>query len=129
MSVYSFGEESPLKFRIPDRLARNYNEAAVEFFKAQQRLNQKFGRKWDPIANPIRPKWTRKQRKAWNEFAKIFGTVIEKEGLFHVNDIMDDFLVRNAASTPAPKNKTFGRVLTVAMFGGVLYGLLSGRKG
>lgn len=128
-STYSFGEESPLKFKIPDKLARRYNEAAGEWFKAQVRFNQKFGRKWNPVTEPIQPTWSKKQRKAWDEFAKVFKRTIEKQGPFHENDIMDDFLVKNvgsAASMALSGSRNWGRIISMAATGGALYVLLNG---
>ena len=72
MPVYSFGQDSPLKFDIPDKLAKTYNDATLEFFKAQQRFNQKFGRDWDPVKEPIKIKWSKAHRKAWRDFGRIF---------------------------------------------------------
>jgi hypothetical protein len=95
-STYSFGVESPVKFTISDRMARYYNEAAEEWFRAQTRFNQKFGRKWDPRTEPILINWTKKQKKAWNQFAKVYKDTLTREGPFHVNDIMDDYLVKNS---------------------------------
>lgn len=126
-STYSFGEDSPIKFDIPDKMAKLYNEAAEEFFKAQQRFNQKFGRKWDPVNDPIQLRWTRKQSKAWNDFAKVFRKIVEEKGPFHENDIMDDFLVKNAGSVAAMGGKKWGYGITLAVAGGVLYGLLNRR--
>lgn len=129
-SVYSFGAESPLKFTLPDKMARLYNEAAVEFFKAQQRFNQKHGRRWNPGQDPIKPRWSRKHLKAWNQFAQIFGEEVEKQGPIHANDIMEDFLVKNAgAVVAAATSGKFGKVLSLAVAGGVLYGLLNRRNG
>lgn len=127
-SVYSFGEDSPLKFQIPDKMAKFYNEAALEYFKAQQRFNQKYGRKWNPDDTPVKPKWNRNQKKAWNDFAKIFGEEVEKQGPVHANDIMGDFLVKNAASVVAGAPGKIGRIISLAVAGGVLYGLLNGRE-
>lgn len=129
MPTYSFGEESPIKFEIPDKMAQYYNEAVSEFFKAQRRFLQKFGREWDPKADPIWIDWTHKQKKAWNQFAKVFNDVVKAEGPFHENDIMDDFLVRNVTQLVSEGSKVFGRALTLAVAGGVLYGLLNRRAG
>lgn len=128
-SVYSFGEDSPLKFYIADSLARNYNSAVAEWFKAQVRFNQRFGRKWDPIRQPIHIRWSHKQRRAWNTFAEIFNKTIEKNGPFHENDIMEDFLVQNInlAVSAAPRaTGKWQRVLVWAAVGGSLYSLLKG---
>lgn len=130
-SIYSFGEESPIKFEIPDKMAKLYNEAAEEFFKAQTRFTQKFGRKWNPTDRPIHPRWNSRQQKAWNDFATIFARVVadydQGQGFFHANDIMDDFLIRNASSTVALMSKKYDRYLSLAVFAGVLYGLLRRR--
>lgn len=126
-STYSFGADSPIKFEIADKLARLYNEAASEWFKAQVRFNQKFGRKWDPVADPIEIRWSRSQSKAWNDFANIFKQAVDERGPFHENDIMDDFLVKNAASVVAVAPDTWGRWISLAAAGGALYGLLRRR--
>lgn len=127
-STYSFGEDSPIKFEISDKLAKYYNEAVTEWFKAQQRFNQKFGRKWNPKNDTIEIKWSAKQRQAWNDFAKIFDKTIklhdQEQGFFHENDIMDDFLVKNVVSAVAAAPKSWGVGLPLAVAGGVLYGLL-----
>lgn len=125
--VYSFGVDSPIKFVVSDKLAERYNEAVVEFFKAQQRFNQKFGRQWDPATEPIKIKWNRPQRKAWNDFGKVYSKMIEKNGPFHENDIMDDFLVKNTASVALRTAANWGRWISLAVAGGVLYGLLRRR--
>lgn len=126
-STYSFGAESPMKFQIPDKLAENYNAAAGEFFQAQRRFLQKFGREWNPTTEPISLNWTKDQKKAWAEFAKIFDKVNAENGPFHINDIMDDFLVRNAVQTVAAVTNRFGRVIAAAALGGALYGVLRRR--
>lgn len=129
-STYSFGEDSPIKFELADKLARLYNEAASEWFKAQVRFNQKFGRKWDPVSDPIEIRWTRDQSKAWNDFAKIFKNAVDEQGPFHENDIMDDFLVRNAgavASVASVASEKWGRWVSLAAAGGALYGFLRRR--
>lgn len=145
-SVYSFGENSPLKFKIPDKLATRYNEAVEEWFKAQRRFNQKFGRRWDPKTDPIEMRWTSKQKKAWNEFARIYKYVLDAEGPFHENDLMDDFLVKNTAAGIANRATTgvgdqiggmvlmgsvssssWRRVITLAAAGGALYGFFNRR--
>lgn len=127
MPTYSFGEDSPLKFEIPDNLALYYNEAVAEFFKAQTRFNQKFGRTWDPNKDAISIGWSKKQRKAWNDFARVFKTVLEKDGPFHVNDISDDFLVKNVASAASSVSDKWLRAVGAAAMCGALYGLLRGR--
>jgi hypothetical protein len=126
-STYSFGEDSPIKFQVSDNMARLYNQAAEEWFKAQTRFNQKFGRQWDPVVDPIEIRWSHAQRKAWNDFAKIFKKAVDEKGPFHENDIMDDFLVKNAASLVAVASGKWGRVISIAVAGGVLYGLLRRR--
>lgn len=127
MATYSFGKDSPLKFEIPDKLAQHYNGAVNEFLKAQQRFNQKFGRRWDPTRDPIAVRWNRKQKWAWNEFAKVLATIPENEGRYHPNDIMDDFLVKNAAETASNASERWGRRLTLIIAGGALYGYFRGR--
>lgn len=126
-TTYSFGEDSPIKFEISDRLAKLHNEAIAEFFKAQTRFNQKFGRAWDPVHDPIEIRWSKAQKKAWNHFAKVFKKVIDEQGPFHANDIMDDFLVRNTVSVVAVATEKWGRWISLAVVGGVLYGLLRRR--
>lgn len=126
-AIYSFGEESPMKFEISDRLANLYNEALNEFFKAQQRFNQKHGRKWDPVKDPIKLKWSRSQRQAWNDFSHVFDAVIKKDGPFHINDIMEDFLVKNPSVTVSAAFNRWGMIITLSVFGGTLYGLFRGR--
>lgn len=126
-NTYSFGIDSPIKFEISDKLASLYNQAADEWFKAQVRFNQKFGRQWDPMADPIEIRWSHAQKKAWNDFAKIFKKVTDERGPFHENDIMDDFLVRNAVSAVAGATEKWGRWISLAVAGGVLYGLLRRR--
>lgn len=126
MPTYSFGEESPLKFQISDRLADRYNEAVEEFFKAQTRFNQKFGRRWDERKDPIDVRWTKKQRQAWNDFAKVFKLVVEETGPYHANDIMDDFLVKNTVSVLSVDDNPWGRIITLAATGAALYVLLRG---
>lgn len=127
MPTYSFGEDSPLKFEIPDKLAERYNEAVEEFFKAQTRFNQKFGRQWNPKNDAIEISWSKAQRKAWNDFARIFKTVLDKDGPFHVNDLSDDFLVKNVASAVSSVSNKWIRAVGIAAVGGALYGLLRGR--
>lgn len=126
-STYSFGEDSPLKFQISDQLAQRYNEAVDKFFKAQQRFNQKFGRPWDPAADPIEINWTRKQRKAWDEFAGVMNRQLTANGPYHYNDIMDDYLVKNVVSATISGALAWGRALPLATTSGALYGLLRGR--
>lgn len=126
MPTYSFGEDSPLKFEISDKTAQLYNEAVEKFFKAQQRFNQKFGRRWNPETDAIKISWSHKQRKAWDAFADVFNAVIERDGPFHANDIMDDYLVRNACSEVAVLFGGRGRAITLVVACGALYGHLRG---
>lgn len=126
-STYSYGEDSPLKFNIPDKLAQRYNEAVDQYFKAQRRFNQKFGRQWDPVNDPIEIRWSKKHRKAWNQFGKVFDEVIKRDGPFHENDFMDDFLVKNVGSAAAVSDGRWGRVITLAAAGGALYGFFNRR--
>lgn len=126
MPTYSFGAESPLKFEIPDKMASLYNQAVEQFFKSQVRFNQKFGRRWNPEKDPIDIKWTKKQRQAWNDFAKVFERTVKRGGAFHPNDIMDDFLVKNTVSAASVAGKTWGRAISMAAAGGALYVLLRG---
>lgn len=127
-SVYSFGEDSPLKFQISDKMATRYNEAVDEFLKAQQRFTQKYGREWDPATEPIKIKWSKDQRKAWNDFVDIFNKTTggdkHEAGPFLPTDFYDDFLVKNTVSAVAVGPGTWGRVLTLAVAGGALYGYL-----
>ena len=127
-STYSFGEASPIKFPISDKLAKNYNEAVAEFFKAQQRFNQKFGRRWNPQTDPIRLKWSKKQLRAWNEFARIFDRVTKEQGPFHINDIADDYLVKNTLSAALGVVKSGGRYISTAATLGAVYVVLRGLK-
>ncbi len=126
-SVYSFGEQSPLKFTIPDKLADNYNAAAREFFNDQQRFSQKFGRQWDPTKDPISIKWSRAQKDAWNEFAKIFDKTIAEVGPVHVSAIMDDFLVKNVTVTALAAALKWKRVIAAVALSGAVYELLRRR--
>lgn len=126
-SVYSFGQESPLKLSLSDKTAKHYNQAAQEFFNAQVRFAQKHNRVWDFANDPIAMDWSTKQRKAWNEVARIFKVALEKQGPFHINDIMEDFLVKNVAEGVAAVGKKFGWGLTLAVTAGALYGALKGR--
>lgn len=119
-SVYSFGEDSPIKVRISDKMATLYNEAVREFFAAQQRFNQKFGRPWNPETDPIKIKWSSKQRRAWDNFGKIFTKVIEKEGPFYDNDILDDFLVKNTLDT-VDQSLHWGDVVYRVAFSGAIF--------
>lgn len=145
-STYSFGEESPIKFEIPDKMAQHFNEAVDQFFKAQTRFNQKFGRRWNPHKDSFEISWTKKQRRAWDQFARVYQDVLEKYGPYHENDLMDDFLVKNTISS-SPSRATsgvggelgglakfapvtsngWGRILSLAVTSGALYGYLRGR--
>jgi N-acetylglucosamine kinase-like BadF-type ATPase len=125
-SVYSFGEDSPLKFEISDKLAKYYNEAVEQFFNAQRRFNQKFGRQWDPLTDPIQIRWTRKQRKAWNDFAKVFKKTAD-QGDYHANDIMDDFLIKNIVTAAAAAGGQWDRAIGIAVLGGALHGFFNKR--
>lgn len=126
-STYSFGEDSPIKFQISDKLATYYNQAVEQFFKAQTRFNQKFGRKWDPHTDPIEIRWNKKQKKAWNEFAKVFDQTLRDKGPFHENDIMDDFLVKNIVGAAAASGGQWDRAIGIAVMGGALHGFFSKR--
>jgi hypothetical protein len=130
-STYAFGLESPVRFEISDRLAEDFNEAARRFYKAQQQLNQKWGKKWNPTEKPIAIKWSRGQQKAWNTLATLFTKVYleaDKQGCtIHANDFMDDYLVKDVALQSAVKligNKS--RIVTLAVMAGALYGYLRG---
>lgn len=127
MPTYSFGEDSPLKFEISDKLALYYNQAVAEFFKAQTRFNQKFGRRWDPVNDVISIKWSKKQRRAWNDFADVMNAALAKGDPYHVSDIMDDFLVKNNASNASSSRSKLVRAVGVAAMAGALYGLLRRR--
>lgn len=125
-SVYSLGARSPIKFYIPDRMAKYYNEAVDEFFKSQTRFNQRFGRPWDPDREPIEVRWTRHQKKAWNDFAKMFNQKAKLQGPFHVSDFMDDFLVKNVPSALVRGTMLWNRTITTFAMSGAVYGLLRG---
>lgn len=127
MPIYSLGEESPMKFNISHSLAENYNQAVDEWFKAQRKFMQKFGQEWDPVKDPIVAKWTRKQQKAWNEFAKMTYARIATYGPYHYSDITDDYLVLNGAEVAYKAANNFKHILTFAVAGGALYGYLRGR--
>lgn len=126
MLTYSFGEDSPLKLQIPERTASLYNEAVEEFFKAQRRFNQKFGRAWDPDRDPIEIRWNGRQKKAWNDFAQIFAEHVKENGPYFASDIMDDFLVKNVDLPVAVASEKWSRAITVAAGLGALYGFLRG---
>ena len=125
--TYSFGADSPVKFQIPDDLAEKYNEATEEFFKAQRRFTQKFGRKWDPVTDPIEIKWSKAHKKAWADFAKVFDKVLAEQGPIHENDIMDDFLVKNVTQIVAAVANRWANIAGAAAVGGALYVLLRRR--
>lgn len=125
-SIYSFGEESPIKLNVSDKTAKFYNEAMSEWLKALRRFNQKHNRKWDPAKDPIKLRWSRNQRQAWNDVADVFNAVITKDGPFHENDLMEDFLVRNASLTVSALSNRWGRAVTLTVLSGTLYGLLRG---
>ena len=124
MAIWSFGEMSPLKFEISDKLADNYNAAIKEFFRAPQRFNQKFGRRWNPKKDPIILKWSRKHQRAWDTFGTIMSKAIIEQGPIHVNDLYDDFLVKNAVEAP----RKASRVVSIAAGIGVVYVLYRGIK-
>jgi|SRR5690349_24333609 len=144
-SVYSFGEDSPVKFKISDKLAERWNDAAVEWYKGQERFNQKFGRRWNPRTEPIVVNWNRSRQKAWDDFAKVYKDVLKKYGPYHENDLMDDFLVKNSSEkalnttttgvgqviaglagikVTMPAARRWKRAVTVAVACGALYGFL-----
>lgn len=143
--MYSFGPESPAKFKISPKLAKYYNEAAAEWFKAQDRFKKKYNRQWNPRTDPINIGWNRKQQKAWNEFSKIWRDTLKTKGPFHENDFMDDFLVRNKPEDLLHTSSSGqgeivsgivsvvacmpGRYIYTAAALGALYGLLRGRNG
>ena len=105
-SVYSFGESSPAKFEIPDKLATNYNSAMTKYLAAQRRFMQKLGRPWDPNKDPIEIGWSVREARAWKDFAAIFNAVNEKFGPFSALDMPEDFLVKNG---PIELPKAFHR--------------------
>lgn len=125
-STYSYGPESPVKFELSDSLVESYNEAIVKFLKAQQRFNQKFGRQWDPIKDPIKIKWSSKQAQAYNKVARIVNAYIDKHGPIETGEYMDDFLIKNTASAAISVVKNGGRLITTAAMIGALYVLLRG---
>lgn len=127
-SVYSFGEDSPMKFELPDKKAELYNQAAQAWFDAQRKFNKTFGRPWNPEMDHITVSWSRRQRKAWNEVSKAITKVMKEQGPFHENDFMDDFLVKNAGAAVASGVGNFAAAISVAVTFGVAYGLLRGRK-
>lgn len=126
MPVYSFGVDSPLKFQISNRLAQDYNSAVEQFFKAQQRFNQKFGKVWNPAKDPLAIGFSRRQLKAWNDFAKVFNAAISAAEPYHPNDIMSDFLELNATSKAISGSNRWKSAIGIAALAGALYGLLRG---
>lgn len=126
MPTYSFGEESPLKFEIPDKLATNYNSAVEEFFKAHRRFLQKYGRRWDPVKDPTVVRFTHKQKAAWNRFAKVLANTVENDGRYFPNDIMDDYLVKNTVSAAISAPGNGERWIGIGVTLGALYVLLRG---
>lgn len=131
MPVYSFGEESPVKFDISDKTAKYYNQAAERWLKAHRRFTQKFGRRWDPFKDPIIVKWNRHQKSAWNQVADMFNKLTNgydhPAGPFHPSDFMDDFLVRNASESASKAVAKWKHVLVLAVGVGTLYELLRRR--
>jgi hypothetical protein len=125
-SLYSYGAESPAKFRISDKMASNYNDATKEFLKAQRRFTQKFGRAWDPARDPIKIKWSRQQQKAWNAVAEIVNRYIAKNGPIPTGDYLDDFLVKNTVSAVAVASANGRGSLYRAAVLGALYEALRG---
>lgn len=115
-----------MKLEISDKTAHRFNQAVEAYFKAQRRFNQKFGRAWDPVTDPIQIKWTAKQKAAWNRVAKAMNTLIERDGPFHPNDFTNDFLVRNTASAVAVASDNGARWISFAVGCGAAYVLLRG---
>jgi hypothetical protein len=125
--TYSFGAESPVKFEISDKLANHYNEAVEQYFKAKQRFNQKFGRPWNPITEPIMIKWSKHQRKAWNKVAGIVNDYVAVNGPIYTGEYLDDYLIENKALEKAVEQMiNASRPITLAVGLGVLYVLLRG---
>lgn len=122
-STYSFGVDSPMKFTLSDSFAETYNNALDKFFKAQRRFTQKFGAAWDPETNPVKVNWTRKEKKVWNEFPKIFAKVNAQHGPFGAVDFYDDYLIREAAYAVL-KPLPFSRPIMFAASAGALYVIL-----
>lgn len=121
-SVYSFGQESPIKFHLNDEFADTVNEAIDKYLKAQISFNQRFGRPWSDRALQLAPKWTPEQREAWDVFWKFFDKSIQAFD-YHPNDIMEDFLVKNV-QTVAKRPSTWGQVLGGAVMVGTFLELL-----
>lgn len=126
--IWSFGADSPMKFEIPDKTAQYYNQALQAFFKAQDQFKRKHNRAWDPAKEPIKIGWSKNQRKAWNTFARIFNEVNAAQGPFHENDLMDDYLVKNAVEKATAALASPSRWISLAAGAGVLYVLLRGLK-
>lgn len=132
-NTYAFGLESPVRFVISDKLATNYNDAMEKYLRVQQRLNQKWGKAWNPTKNPLDLKWTPKQQKAWDTMAAIFDKVYKeasKQGIkIYPNDFMDDYLVKDKALQQAQKiMSNRSRAITLAAGLSTLYVLLRGLK-
>lgn len=127
-STWSFGIDSPMKFEIPDHLAEYYNQALAAFFKAQEQFKRKHNRVWDPATEPIKVDWSRKQRKAWNTFARVFNEVNNAKGPFHENDLMEDYLVKNTVAVAAAAMATSSRVISMAAGLGAAYVVLRGLR-
>jgi len=121
--IYSYGEDSPLKIELSDKVAARYNEAVEEYLKAHRRFLQKFGRKWNQDTDPVIVKWNKKHQKAWGEVAKAFNDVFDPAD-YHANDFMDDFLVQNAGSAAAVGGENWGRLVAMSVGAGALYGFL-----
>lgn len=128
MATYSYGEQSPLKFEISDKLADQYNAAVERYLKAHRRFTQKFGRPWEPHIDPISIDWTRKQERAWNKMVDVVDKALEEYGSpVHANDLMEDYLVRNVYQAVVDTAGPWGRVITWAVGAGALYALLRRR--
>jgi hypothetical protein len=125
-SVYSFGEASPLKFHISDKLANDYNEYVAEFLAAQRRFMQKFGRPWDYEKDPIAMKLSRRHFKAIKQFGKVLASTAENDGRYSPNEILDDFLVRNVISAAPRAVTNFDRAIGIAVTVSFLYVALRG---
>lgn len=121
-SVYSFGEDSPVKFEISSKTANLYNQAVKEFIRAHTRFSNKYGRHWDPTKEPIKIKWSRAQQKAWNAVADMVNQRIAETGPIPVGDFADDFLVRNAAIVALAR--TFGKGLDMVVAAVVIHVLI-----
>lgn len=124
-SVYSFGVDSPVKFRIPDKVAKKYNEAVHEFLRAQTRFNQKYASKWNPSRKPIRIKWSRAHINARNIVIDMVTERIAKDGINPTWDFTDDYLVKSGVAVAAILQ--FGSELDWAVRLGIIHGLLQKR--